>query len=217
MLKSPSTKRFWFQSSVRSAHARIQLANAGQLGHPGSAAFLPQMMCTVVRTNSTPRVVKLAAYGVRANCSAGLSTASGSTISPTSPDGWTRLGVVEERQPLAVAGVALGDVRRDEPPRRAEPLHQEAQRRRVSRRTSWTANTSKCADDSRSARRHASRVWASPPAAAFHFPRQATEGPQVPAADQEVGAGPGRYARAYGLAERAISLVIAAGTSGMTQ
>lgn len=74
--------------------------------------------------NSAPAREKLTVYGVRANWRCGSSPSGVSTISPTRPEGWTRVALVQEREAFTVAGGSFGDVRDDDLPVQAQS-HQE--------------------------------------------------------------------------------------------
>lgn len=79
-----------FQSPWRTAQSCIQVANAAISGTRFAGAP-SQTMCTVVRMNSTSARVNETAYGERANCFAARPATGGSTTSPTSPEGRTRV------------------------------------------------------------------------------------------------------------------------------
>ena len=99
MLKSPSAIRLWFHSSSCSAQLASHSAIAFSSGIR-SAGLLPQSTWSVTRMNVVglgPRVAKLQAYGVRANCRSsvpsvmvGESSAIQTTSSQASPEGLTR-------------------------------------------------------------------------------------------------------------------------------
>ena len=201
MLKSPSTKRFWFQSSERSAHARIQVANAESSGHPGRGILAPddvhgrqdELDVAGREARGVGRPGELLGRLVDGVC-------RGSTISPTRPDGCTRSEWSRNvsRSPLPASPSVTSDVmnRHDEPSRSIRKRSAV-----VLRRTSCTAKTSKCETTSAiSATDRQSRLGESL-GPGVPLLGEVAERPQVPAADQQVGAGPRGHSRAYCLAQ----------------